>query len=117
MIVASPSPLTAHRSRRRAGNSPRSARRRFRGYTETAQVPAGQSEEHRAAQELRGDDRQEEHARKTQDQSGDQPGELSGAGMSCGDRDGDGMLRTQVADDQAGAGGSTPNQPRRGDHP
>jgi hypothetical protein len=81
------------------GNSPRSARRRFRVDAETAQGPAGQSEEHGAAEELRGDDRQEEHARKPQDQSGDQPGELSGAGMSCGDRDGDGTLRTDVADD------------------
>jgi len=99
MIVASPSPLTAHRSRRRAGNSPRSARRRFRVYAEAAQGPAGQSEEHRAAEELRGDDRQEEHARKPQDQSGDQPGELSGPGMSCGDRDGDGTLGTDVSDD------------------
>ena len=99
MIVGSPSPLTAHRSRRRAGNSPWSARRRFRVDAETAQGPAGQPEEYRAAEELRGDDRQEEHARKPQDQSGDQPGELSGAGMSRGDDDGDGTLRTDVADD------------------
>jgi len=109
MMVASPSPLTAHRSRGRGGNSPRSARRRFRVYAETPQGPAGQSEEHRAAEELRGDDRQEEHARKPQDQSGHQPGELSGTDMRGGDRDGHGMLGGDLAHDQPRAGGTRPH--------
>jgi hypothetical protein len=83
---------------------------RYRVDPETAQGPAGESEERCGAEDLRGDDRHEKHARKTQNQSGDQPRELCGGDTrGGGDRDGYGTLGADLAHDQPRAGGPRPH--------